>query len=290
MFKIGIKKEMMFFTRSFRMWGILITAAALAILSPLLMKLMGVMMGGVNLLTDEAVGTSLSVNIQSGAFSTEFDDIMSVFDDETLAPMGILSAFGDLTSTLLLVFMIVTMYSAGGELKKRSMIIPLNSGLSTKLYILPKFLVYPVAAAIFGFLGIMLSGVTTMLAFLGSYEMNITVLVLTALITAVYDAFIVTLYFTMGLCTAKAGISAVVIFGGSSILSVLFAAFGADKFHPFALKEMGQELLTGGELDITNLGGSIGVSLLLMLLCYFVTLFVISAKRIDNRGEEKIEI
>ena len=44
------------------------------------------------------------------------------------------------------------------------------------------------------------------------------------------------------------------------------------------------------EADLINLFGSIGVTVLLMLLCYFVTIFVISAKRTDNRGEEGIEL
>lgn len=295
MLKVGIKKELMFFTRSFKLGGIIIAAIAFAVLSPLMMKLSGVMIGSIDTADADDLKsgnyTELSYTENLSAEPMSFDsDLFSLFEDENLAYMGVLSSFGDLTNTLLLVFMIVTMYSAGGELKKRSMIIPLNAGLSTRLYVLPKYLVYPTAAAVIAFGGVLLSALTTLLVFGGSYSPDISGLLLTALAAAVYDAFIITLYFTLGLCTARAGIATIILFGGSAILSVLFTSFGADKFHPFALKDLAQEMLAEGERDYVNLLGSIGVTLLIMLLCYFVTVFVISAKKTDNRGKEGMEL
>lgn len=295
MLKVGIKKELMFFTRSFKLGGIIIAAIAFAVLSPLMMKLSGVMIGSIDTADADDLKsgnyTELSYTENLSAEPMPFDsDLFSLFEDENLAYMGVLSSFGDLTNTLLLVFMIVTMYSAGGELKKRSMIIPLNAGLSTRLYVLPKYLVYPTAAAVIAFGGVLLSALTTLLVFGGSYSPDISGLLLTALAAAVYDAFIITLYFTLGLCTARAGIATIILYGGSAILSVLFTSFGADKFHPFALKDLAQEMLAEGERDYVNLLGSIGVTLLIMLLCYFVTVFVISAKKTDNRGKEGMEL
>lgn len=298
MLKTGIKKELMFFTRSFKMAGIIIAAIVLAVASPLLMKLSGFMMSSLdsmdinNSQNGNYTDVSLQVNINNEymSYGSDFDSMFSLFEDENLAPLGLISAFGDLTNTLLLIFMIVTMYSAGGELKKRSMIIPRNAGLSTKLYVLPKFLVYPFAAAVFAFGGVLVSGLVTAIVFNGVYEINMGSLMQAALTAAVYDAFIVTLYFTLGLCTARAGIATIILYGGSTILSVLFTSLGADKFQPFALKTLAQDILMEGEADFINLMGSIGVTLLIMLLCYFVTIFVISAKRTDNRGEEGIEL
>jgi len=301
MLKTGIKKELMFFTRSFKMGGIIIAAIALAIASPLLMKLSGAMINSLDSLDNiddfDNSGVSLNFTLGEGNYRTEDmmnldpDDLMSVFGEENLAPLGVLSAYGDTTATLLLIFMIVTMYSAGGELKKRSMIIPRNAGLSTKLYVLPKFLVYPFAAAIFAFLGILASGFVSMLVFGGAFQLKITQILLVAVMAAVYDAFIITLYFTLGLCTARAGIATIILYGGSAILSTLFSSLGADKFHPFAFTSEVQAIILGEEeADMTNIFGSIGVSVLLMLLCYFITIFVISAKRVDNRGKEEIEL
>lgn len=295
MLKVGIKKELMFFTRSFKLGGIIIAAIAFAVLSPLMMKLSGVMIGSIDTADADDLKsgnyTELSYTENLSAEPMPFDsDLFSLFEDENLAYIGVLSSFGDLTNTLLLVFMIVTMYSAGGELKKRSMIIPLNAGLSTRLYVLPKYLVYPLAAAVIAFGGVLLSGLVTLLVFGGAYAPDIADLLLTALTAAVYDAFIITLYFTLGLCTARAGIATIILYGGSAILSVLFTSFGADKFHPFALKDLAQEMLAEGKRDYVNLLGSIGVTLLIMLLCYFVTVFVISAKKTDNRGKEGMEL
>ncbi|MBD5113620.1 MAG: hypothetical protein HDT46_00195 [Ruminococcaceae bacterium] len=300
MLKTGIKKELMFFTRSFKMCGIIIAAIVLAVASPLLMKLSGAMIssldsadiGNASNGNYTQVSHEINATVEYTSLGADYDSMLELFEDENLAYLGIISSFGDLTNTLLLIFMIVTMYSAGGELKKRSMIIPQNAGLTTKLYVLPKFLVYPLAAAVFAFVGVIVSGLVTAIVFNGVYDADIGRLMLVALTAAVYDAFIVTLYFTLGLCTARAGIATIILYGGSAILSVLFTSFGANKFHPFALKDQAQEILIGGEgeIDFVNLFGSIGVTVLIMLLCYFVTIFVISAKRTDNRGEEGIEL
>lgn len=297
MLKTGLKKEMMFFTRSFRMWGIVLAAVLFAVVSPLLMKVSFVML--------DAIGDmdfSMEDTIPNGGDDEEGLSNMSDFSidiagdmnfgslsDSEFAALGVVSSLGDLTGTLMLVAMLVTMYSAGGELKKRSMIIPQNAGLTPQLYILPKFLVYPVAMAVFGFCGIWISYGTCCLMFPHN-DITIGAVAVTALVAGVFDAFMTAAYFTLGLCTAKAGLSVVIMYGGNAILTVLFSALGADKFHPFTLTSQAQEALMGEKVDQANLWGSIGITLLIIILCYFVTLFVISAKRIDNRGREEMEL
>lgn len=296
MLKTGIKKEMMFFTRSFRMWGVLLAAVLFAVVSPLLMKVSFIMLDAIG---DADLGfgdtdVSISENAQFGVNDMSMDisadlDFGALGDSEYMAALGVVSSLGDLTGTLMLVAMLVTMYSAGGELKKRSMIIPQNAGLTPKLYILPKFLVYPVVMAVFGFCGIWISYGTCCLMF-SDNNISITAVAVTALVAGVFDAFMTSVYFTLGLCTAKAGLSVVIMYGGNAILTVLFSALGADKFHPFTLTSQAQDALIGQEIDQANLWGSIAITLLIIVLCYFVTLFVISAKRIDNRGKEEMEL
>ncbi len=294
MLKVGIKKEMMFFSRSFRLMGVLIASVAFAILSPLLMNLSFNMMSGLMDSMEDVPDASIEedIDISVGGVSGEdlFGELGDMFTDkEIMAKMGVLSSVGDLTNTLLLIFMLVTMYSAGGELKKRSMIIPQNAGLTPKLYLLPKFLIYPLAAAALAFVGVWVSFGTTALMF-QTAAVSVGDLALVALLAAVFNAFMITLYFTLGICTKKAGISVVIMYGGNAILTTLFQALGATKFHPFTLVSQCQNILTNGEIDTANLWGSIGVTLLLILLCYFVTLFVVSAARIDNRGKEEMEL
>ena len=270
MFKTGFQKEMMFFSRSFRMWGVMIAAFALALLDPLMWKLV------------DSLSTGLG----------EVDPTLAVLEiggDMNMSQLGIVGAMGDLTSTMLLVLMLVIMYAAGGELKKRSMIIPQNAGLTPKLYLLPKFLFYPIFACLLTFLGILCSWLFSF-ALYSEVSVGFAEALLASLLSAVFQLFLMTLYLTLGLCTAKAGLSVAVVYGGNVILSALFSSLGADKFHPFTLTAQAQEIIMGGEIDHANLWGSIAVTLLLAALCYFVTLFVISAKRIDNRGAEEINL
>lgn len=268
MFKIGLQKETLFFCRSFRMWGVIIAAFGFALLDPLLMKAMDSLSGAL-----EEVDPSLAGLYVTGNMSAA----------------GITSAMSDLSSTLLLVMMLVTMYAAGGELKKRSMIIPQNAGLTPQLYILPKFMFYPVFGALLTYIGMLCSYLIT----LGLYsEVDVTMgqVALGAVPAAVFQLFMTALYFTLGLCTARAGLSVVIVYGGNVLLSALFYSLGADKFHPFALTSQAQEIIMGADADFVNLLGSIAVTVLLIALCYALTLFVISAKRIDNRGVEEINL
>lgn len=289
MLKEGVKKEIMFFTRSFRMWGVLVAAVFFAAVAPLLIKLSFIMLESLDeMMGDDSSYMTASASVEGMDFGVEFGgaDFDSSKEDR-MGKIGAISALGDLTQTLMLIFMLVIMYAAGGELKKRSMIIPQNAGLSSKLYVLPKFIIYPVFAAVFAFCGIWIGFGVSILVFPG-VQVNVLGVLEAAFAAAVYDAFIMVLYLTLGLCTAKAGIATVIMYGGSTILSALFSALGADKFHPFTLKSQAQIAVMEESFDAVNYWGSMGITVLIMILCYFVTLFVISARRIDNRGKEEM--
>lgn len=283
MLKTGLKKELMFFTRSFRLWGVIIAAVAFMILDPALIKLSGSLMNSL------ASAESASDMEQTAMIDAEnpYGDLNELMEEALTPAYGIAGTAGDINNAGMLIFMLVTMFAAGGELKKRSMIIPLNAGLTPGLYVTPKFLLYPVTAGAIAFAAIMGS---YLFSFVLYSEVNVEIggLLLGALADGVFAMFMVSLYFTIGLCTAKAGLGVVIMYGGNILLTALFNAFGADKFHPFTLTVQAQEFILYGEGDMLNLWGSIGVTVLLILLCYFVTIFVISAKKVDNIGEEQV--
>lgn len=289
MLKEGVKKEIMFFTRSFRMWGVLVAAVFFAAVAPLLIKLSFIMLESLDeMMGDDSSYMTASASVEEMDFSVEFGGAdFDMSKEDQMGKIGAISALGDLTQTLMLIFMLVIMYAAGGELKKRSMIIPQNAGLSSKLYVLPKFIIYPVFAAVFAFCGIWIGFGVSTLVFPG-VQVSVLGVLEAAFAAAVYDAFIMVLYLTLGLCTAKAGIATVIMYGGSTILSALFSALGADKFHPFTLTSQAQSAVMEESFDAVNYWGSMGITVLIMILCYFVTLFVISARRIDNRGKEEM--
>lgn len=276
MFKTGLQKEFMFFSRSFRMWGVIIAAFAFVFLDPVLMKMLDAITSSVAEMDPAALGADPTLAGIS-------------FEGMNMSQMGIIGAMGDLTSTMMLIMMLVIMYTAGGELKKRSMIIPQNAGLTPKLYLLPKFLLYPIFAGLLTFVGIICSWLFSF-ALYSEVNAGAAEVLLASLLAAVLQMFMMTLYLTLGLCTAKAGLSVAVVYGGNVLLSALFTSLGADKFHPFTLTSQAQSIILDGEIDHANFWGSIGITLLLVLLCYFVTLFVVSAKRIDNRGAEEINL
>ena len=269
MFKIGLQKELMFFTRSFRMWGVVIAGFGFALLDPLMMKALDSLTAGIGEIDPTLVELDLGGMNMSQA--------------------GVIGAVGDLTSTLLLILALVIMYAAGGELKKRSMIIPQNAGLTPQFYLLPKFVLYPVFGAALTFVGVLCSWLFSF-ALYDRVNVDFGQALLASLLAAVFQMFLISLYLTLGLCTAKAGLSVAVIYGGNVILSGLFTALGADKFHPFTLTTQAQDIIMGDPVDHANLWGSIGITLLLIALCYFITLFVISAKRVNNRGVEEINL
>ena len=269
MFKIGLQKELKFFIRSFRMWGVVIAAFAFALLDPLMMKALDSMT----------------------ASMAELDPTLAELDfgGMNMSQAGVIGAVGDLTSTMLLILTLVIMYAAGGELKKRSMIIPWNAGLTPKLYLLPKFVLYPLFGGALTFVGVLCSW---LFSFALYTEVNVDFgqALLAALLAAVFQMFLISLYLTLGLCTAKAGLSVAVVYGGNVLLQTLFKSLGADKFHPFTLSSQAQDIIMGDAPDYATLWGSIGITVLLIALCYLVTLFVLSARRVDNRGVEEINL
>ena len=269
MFKIGLQKELMFFTRSFRMWGVVIAAFAFALLDPLLMRAL------------DSLTTSMA----------DIDPTLAGVDfgGANMSQAGVIGAIGDLTSTMLLILTLVIMYAAGGELKKRSMIIPQNAGLTPKLYLLPKFVLYPVFGAALTFVGVLCSWLFSF-ALYSEVKVDFGQALLASLLAAVFQMFLISLYLTLGLCTAKAGLSVAVVYGGNVLLQTLFTSLGADKFHPFTMTSQAQNIIMGDAPDYANLWGSIGVTVLLIALCYLVTLFVIAARRVDNRGEEEMTL
>ena len=270
MFRTGLQKEVMFFCRSFRMWGVVIAAFGFALLDPLMMKALDSLTASMTELDPTLAGLELS-------------------DAMNMSQMGVVGAMSDLTSTLLLIQMLVIMYAAGGELKKRSMIIPQNAGLTPKLYLLPKFVLYPLFGGALTFVGVLCSW---LFSFALYTEVNVDFgqALLAALLAAVLQMFLISLYLTLGLCTAKAGLSVAVVYGGNVLLQTLFTSLGADKFHPFTLSSQAQDIIMGDAPDYANLWGSIGITVLLIALCYLVTLFVLSARRVDNRGVEEINL
>ena len=144
--KAGFKKEWFQFSRTFRLWGILIATVSFSLADPLMYWAMNALLGS---LTDTdmygAIGGAVDIENSLGML---FGNAGSVFA----------GTMADLCATSLLIIMLILMSPCGGEQKKRATIIPSCSGLDTFSYLIPKYVMYPGTVFVTGFLAALISG------------------------------------------------------------------------------------------------------------------------------------
>ena len=109
---------------------------------------------------------------------------------------------------------------------------------------------------------------------------------------SVYLLFAVCVYMSIGLCTSRPGVAAVLVFIGQTILQSLFTGMGLTDYNPFTLVTL-PTYMTMEEFDLTASTPSIlvgmGISVVVAVLMFFLTLGVLGAKKIDNTEEERPE-
>lgn len=274
MLKAGIKKELMLFTRGFRLWGILILVLGLTISYPALYKMveyMDDMMGQMSELTGDA------------AISTGLGDTLTTIYGADMGYVGFLTGVSALVGVGLLVIMLVLMATAGGEQKKRSVIIPNCSGLTAAGYVLPKFAVYPLMTVIVVFGGVFVAGGVSNLLF-GGGAVTINDMLFNGVCAASYGLFLICLYFMVGICTGKPGISVIIVYLGSELVNGILNGFHINKYNPYSL------YFTIGskpeDVDMTSIVLSVIVTLTLCVICLLITLMVAGLKKIDNSEGE----
>ncbi len=281
-FSFAMKKELMYFSRTFRMFGVIFSILIFALADPLLLKMMGGLLSSL---------TSANPEI----FTAEDMSALSMFTDIDVS--GMLSfAVGDFTQTAVLIVLLILVGPSGSEQKKRSIIIPQCAGLTPNMYATPKFLLYPLTAFLSGFVGLLLCAGVSSLLFEGSVDFG--TLMLGAVSVGLYIAFVVVLQFTIGICSARPGVAVISVLAATSVIPALLVSFRVDKFNPFALpsiamnafsKASGNHMMAEAvELDPLNVGVSLIVTVILSLILYFTTLFVLTARQTDNEGNEAV--
>ena len=283
----ALKKEFMYFSRTFRMFGVIFAIMIFAVADPIMIKGVGWMMNTLVETVEESPA--------GGEVFTE-DDVaaLSTFSDMDATSMMAMS-IGDFTSTAVLIVLLIMMGPSGSEQKKRSIIIPRCAGLTPNMYVTPKFIIYPLTGFLSGFLGMFLCAGVTSLMFEGPIDMAM--LALGAVSVGLYIAFVMILQLTLGICTERPGVSVVTVLASVSLIPSLLTAFRIDKFNPFALPSIAQnafmansELMADAavELDMLNVGVSLLVTVILSLILYFTTLFVLTTRQIENEGDEAV--
>jgi len=202
---------------------------------------------------------------------------------------GVSSAIMDITQTSLIVFLLVINSNAGGELKKRSVMIPRSAGLQSFSYIFPKFIVYPLAGFVLALASAFASWGISSVIFQDNDVVFLGVLLGGALV-GVCMMFYICAHITIGTATGKAGLSATVCILVSLILPNAFMLFGSERvYNPFMLNVLAATAVTKEGLSIlqpVEVIVTVLFTLALMAIMFFVALFAQNARKIDNTGNE----
>lgn len=275
----GFKKEWLQFLRTFRFGGTIIAILSFAVSGPLMFRMMATMMTMMGELAGEVEELGESYGQMMGEMSGLYNDAGMVFA-MTLA---------DLCATSLLVVMLILMSPAGGEQKKRATIIPTASGLDYYNYLVPKFVMYPSVTFVLTFLSAVLAGGLCNALFDANHIPGGMIL-LAALLAAIYGAFTISVYLAIGLCSSHPAIATLSVYLGSSIIVMLLQGFGLEKYNPFTLRI----LITGSMFsesfvlseNVASISVGCVLSLVIAALMFFMTYAVLNAKKIDNQRSE----
>lgn len=296
MLKTGLKKEIMYLGRTGKLAGVIMAMLIFALLDGLMLKATGAMMSSMSTTMQQQV-EQISENAEESEEINELSDITnsmstmtSVFENMSAATV-LYSTISDVSSLGILITLLVIKSACGGEQKRRSIIIPRCAGLTPKMYILPKFMLYPLIIFVLAFISVILASVMSQLLFDGAILFEN---VLVAAVTlGVYLAFVMTVMLTLGICTEKPGISVIIVLVAINILPSLLSAYRVDRFNPFALPGLVGSAVTAensafASMDMLNFWVSIGATLIISVILYFVTLLALNSKEIKNEGNEPV--
>lgn len=282
MIKTGIKKEFMLFSRGFRLIGVIITIIGISLMYPLMYKSMEMMAGQIADMgqqiggeaQDQVTGAVDSINGMMSSLEAMYGGSM--------AAVGFKTGVSSITSTGFLIISLLLMATAGGEQKKRSVIIPNCAGLTPAGYVLPKFIVYPLVIGVLSFLGGIITGCISNLMY--NNELSINDIMFSSLCAAIYMLFMIALYFLVGLSTGRPGISVIIVYGGSTIIPILLQSLDIDRYNPFSLQTL---LMSSYEdADMNNFVLSTVVTVILAVICCLLALMITTLRRVDNTAGE----
>ncbi|MCH5204234.1 MAG: hypothetical protein J1F03_05755 [Oscillospiraceae bacterium] len=290
------KKEWSQFIRTFKLTVMIIVFLAVSVSLPALFGFTNMVL---NQMEDMPIINQVaSVSFDgSGSAQTPNDILSGIGMDEVLemySDAGTMFAIttSSINSTGALVAMLLLMPAAGGEQKKRAMIVPMCSGLSYKNYLIPKFVIYPISIFAVTFLSVCVTGFLCNGIFPNNH-VSFQNIMLSALLAAVYVVFLTTVYLSLGLCTSRPGIMTASVYIGSSIVETLLVSFGLVKFHPFAISSIINQIGMIPDFPIEeealNIVVSIAIAVIICVMMFFLALGVLSAKKINNREEVKPE-
>ena len=272
--KASFKKEILAFVRTKKFLVLSIVIIGMSILSPLMFA-----------------GTEALLESMRPLYDSIGMDITSMTDllGESTVHAGVFTGITNLAQIGTIVYLLLINNFAGGEQKKRSVIIPRSSGLRSFSYIFPKFIVFPAAALILAIIGAFTSwGVSAM-----TYKFNDVSplgVLLGGALAGVCLMFYVCAHLTLGTSTGKPGLSAAVCITIVLLLPDIFSfADPSLVYNPFTLNYLAGRVAHKDAMQYfrpLDILMTVLIALAIMVILYFIALFVQNAKKVDNSGNE----
>ncbi len=288
--RYSFKKERTQFFRT-KLLGMLLAVFCFAIANPLMAKMSGILFSELNKVSFPTQAAQISVDApdtdESLLGGMGIGDMAEFYNN---GAMMLSMSLMNFASYSLLIVMLVMRSAAGGEQKNRAMIVPLCGGLQNKNYLLPKFVIYPLFSFVMTFLAGMLSGGLCSVLFENG-KVSFGMMTLGSLLMAVYIMFIITLYLSLGLCTSRPGIMTGTVFIGQMILQSLLEGIGLEGYQPFSLVTAVNRMFVSENYVAENTASilvSVGLSLVICVLMYFLALGVLGAKKINNQEDSPV--
>ncbi|MBQ9483702.1 MAG: hypothetical protein IJU82_05875 [Ruminiclostridium sp.] len=284
----GFRKEMMFFARGGRLVGLILVMLGLALMSPLMFGSMSSMM------------QTLKDTLPDDPSYTQMIELYSSFSAADMIMYNVTQITGIGAIVILFLFK----GAAGGEQKKRSVMIPQCAGLTPEKYVIPKFLLYPFIVFAVTFISMIVGAWVSVLMFPGDIRWDM--VILCSVCTGVYLAFSTVMQFCIGLCTGRSNTAVVAVILLDMFLPSILAFFRVDRFNPFALSsiatnsailsgESANKLLaatgtasTSNDVSMLNVAVSLGTALVISVLLFFLTIFTLHTKEVHNEGDEPV--
>lgn len=274
--KYGFKKEWLQFTRTFRLGGILLGILSFSIADPLMYWALDLMM--------KTVMSSMGSVGVTGADA--FAEVAGIFGDASLVFSGTMAEF---CSTSLLIVMLVLMSPCGGEQKKRATIIPSCAGLEFSSYLIPKYVLYPGTVFAASFIACCISGGLCNALF-SSGKVEFGMILLAALMCAVFMTFYIVVYMSIGLCSSRPGVVTVLMYIGISLVQIILTSLDLTKFHPLTLRSLVTGEMFAEDFVLADNAASIAVgialSVVIGVMMYILTLTVLKGTKINNQEDK----
>lgn len=281
--KYSFKKEWLHFSRTFRVFGIILAIFSFALADPFMYRALGLMM---EMLTQNADALTAVASVGTGAGALDgMEEIYSIYNDAALIFSMTMAEF---CSTSTLIIMLILMAAAGGEQKKRATIIPACSGLEHFNYLLPKFVLYPASVFAVTFISGAFAGLLCNILFTED-RIAPEMILLAAVLCAVYMAFITAVYLSIGLCTSRPGVVTVFMYIGSTLIQMILSGLDLEKFNPFTLRSLVSGGLFAPDFSLADEAASIAVgtalAVIIGVVMFLLCLAVQKARAINNKQD-----